>query len=158
MNSISLQELGIEGQDDPYHFEKGLNRITVEGCEDYRLVLFFIRKGTRMPLHDHPNMCVFFRMLFGKLNYKSYDKIDDKFKYNHFSSDEYNEFLETKKVIKAKVVNSTILHGPQFMIVRPSRNNMHEFVAEENTEFFDICLPNYTTDSFRGITYFKDLI
>ena len=52
-------------------------------------MLFFIKKGTTMPLHDHPNMCVFFRMMFGKLNYKSYDKIDDKFKYNKFSLDEY---------------------------------------------------------------------
>jgi hypothetical protein len=34
---------------------------------------------------------------------------------------------------------------------------MHEFVAEENTCFFDICLPNYTADSLRRITYFKDL-
>lgn len=43
------------------------------------------------------------------------------------------------------------------MIVRPSFENMHEFVAEENTCFFDICLPNYTADSLRRITYFKDL-
>ena len=41
-------------------------------------------------------------------------------------------------------------------MVRPSRNNMHEFVAEENTCFFDICLPNYTADSLRRITYFKE--
>jgi len=34
---------------------------------------------------------------------------------------------------------------------------MHEFIAEENTCFFDICLPNYTADSLRRITYFKEL-
>lgn len=109
-----------------------------------------------MPLHDHPNMCVFFRMLFGKLNYKSYDKIDEKFKYNQFSLGEYQEMLERKQSISAKLVNKTVLHGPQFLMVRPSRNNMHEFVAEENTCFFDICLPNYTADSLRRITYFKE--
>ena len=65
-----------------------------------------------MPLHDHPNMCVFFRMMFGKLNYKSYDKIDEKFKYNMFSNDEYNEILENKKRIGAKLVNKTVLSGP----------------------------------------------
>jgi len=43
------------------------------------------------------------------------------------------------------------------MMVRPSKNNMHEFVAEENTCFFDICLPNYTADSLRRITYFKEI-
>jgi hypothetical protein len=96
-------------------------------------------------------------MLFGKLNYKSYDKIDEKFKYNRFSIGEYQELLESKKKIHAKLVNKTILHGPQFLMVRPSRNNMHEFVAEENTCFFDICLPNYTLDSLRRITYFKEI-
>ena len=54
-------------------------------------------------------------------------------------------------------MNNTVLHGPQFLMVRPSRNNLHEFVAEENTCFFDICLPNYTTDSLRRITYFNDI-
>ena len=157
MNKISLKELGIDGPDDPYHFQKKLNRITVQGSDDYRLVLFFMQKGARMPLHDHPNMCVFFRMLFGKLNYKSYDKVDEKFKYNRFSLDEYQELLEKKSKISAKLVNKGTLHGPQFLMVRPSRNNMHEFVAEENTCFFDICLPNYTADSLRRITYFKEI-
>ena len=43
-------------------------------------------------------------------------------------------------------------------MVRPSRNNLHEFVAEENTCFFDICLPNYTADSLRRITYFREIV
>ena len=94
MNNISLQQLGIDGPEDPYHFQKNLNRITIQGSEDYRLVLFFIKKGTRMPLHDHPNMCVFFRMMFGRLNYRSYDKLDEKFRYNKFSMDEYAELIE----------------------------------------------------------------
>ena len=158
MNSMSLKELGIEGPDDPYHFKKGLNRITIEGSEDYRLVLFFIRKGTRMPLHDHPNMCVFFRMMFGKLSYRSYDKLDDKFRYNKFTLDEHHELIEKKRRIGVKLANETVLRGSQFMVVKPSRNNLHEFVAEENTAFFDICLPNYTADSLRRITYFKSII
>jgi quercetin dioxygenase-like cupin family protein len=77
----------------------------VETSEDYRLVLFFLKKGTKMPLHDHPNMCVFFRMLFGRLNFRSYDKIDEKYRYNQFSLDEYQELLESKKLIGAKLAN-----------------------------------------------------
>ena len=34
---------------------------------------------------------------------------------------------------------------------------MHKFVALEDSCFFDICLPNYTTDSQRRITYFKEV-
>jgi hypothetical protein len=55
-----------------------------------------------MPLHDHPNMSVFFRLVFGELRYNGYDKLDEKFKYNEFSSDEYAELLANKTAIKAK--------------------------------------------------------
>ena len=55
-----------------------------------------------MPLHDHPNMSVFFRLIFGNLQYYGYDKIEEKYKYNDFSSDEYLEMLANKTAIKAK--------------------------------------------------------
>ncbi len=78
MSELTPEQLGITGSLDPYHFEGPLNRVTIEGedSEDFRLVLFFIKKGTRMPLHDHPNMAVFFRLLFGELRYTGYDKLD----------------------------------------------------------------------------------
>jgi quercetin dioxygenase-like cupin family protein len=104
MMAITPEQIGVTGPNDPYHFDGPLNRITITGnnSEDYRLVLFFIKKGTRMPLHDHPNMSVYFRLLFGELNYTGYDKVEEKFRYNEFSSDEYEELLQTKAAIKAK--------------------------------------------------------
>ena len=93
--------MGIEGQDDPYHFAENLNKITIACSDDndYRLVLFFIKKGTVMPLHDHPNMSVFFRLVMGNLHYKAYDKVDDKYKYNEFAVQEYDELLMNKEKI-----------------------------------------------------------
>lgn len=145
MQKLTPEMLGCSGSDDPYHFEAPLNRVTVDGAsEDYRLVLFFIKKGTTMPLHDHPNMSVFFRLVFGQLNYHGYDKLDEKFKYNNFSADEYKEILETKKTIKAKRTRQMTIKEGSMLYVRPSVNNLHTFTAAENSCFFDICLPNYT--------------
>jgi hypothetical protein len=48
------------------------------------------------------------------------------------------------------------LDQQDLLLVRPSSNNLHTFVAEEDSCFFDICLPNYTTDSLRRITYFNE--
>jgi len=146
--------------DDPYYFKGNLNRVTVDmDNEDYRLVLFFIKKGTRMPLHDHPNMSVFFRLIFGSLDYRSYDKVDEKFKYNNFVDDEYHEILSSKKRILAKKSRAMSLKTDDVLFVRPSVNNMHEFVAKENSCFFDVCLPNYTpTNHSRRITYFKEIM
>lgn len=102
-----------------------------------------------MPLHDHPNMSVYFKLLFGKLNMCTYDKIDTKFKYNDFSNDEYSELIETHRKVTAQKTKNIILDDKNLMLVKPSVGNLHSFVAEEDSCFFDICLPNYTTDSMR---------
>ena len=103
MLALSPEQLGIESTHDQHYFQGPLNRVTIDQQEtDYRLVLFFIKKGTVMPLHDHPNMSVFFRLVFGSLNYVSYDKLEDKFKYNRFADDEYHELIGSKKRIAAK--------------------------------------------------------
>lgn len=73
-----------------------------------------------MPLHDHPNMSVFFRLVFGNLNYRSYDKMDEKFKYNDFVDDEYHEILESKKRITAKRSRQISLRTDDLLFVRPS--------------------------------------
>ena len=160
MNSFDLKQLGVTGtnsETDSYHFQDRLNKVTIEGNEDYRLVLFFIKKGTVMPIHDHPNMSVYFKLMFGKLNYSTFDKIDEKYRYNQLSEDEYAELLETKAKIPAKKSAPKLLENNNLLLVRPSCGNVHKFVAEEDSCFFDICLPNYTSDSLRRITYFNEV-
>lgn len=160
MDSVRIDDLGISGLNaasDTYHFKEKLNRVVIEGNEDYRLVLFFIKKGTVMPLHDHPNMSVYFKLMFGRLNMTMYDKLDTKFKYNDLSNDEYAEILGSKKTVEARRSKNFILKDNKVILVRPSLGNLHTFVAEEDSCFFDICLPNYTTDSMRRITYFKEV-
>ena len=51
------------------------------------------------------------------------------------------------------------LKTDDLLFVRPSTNNMHEFVAEENSCFFDICLPNYTTNKnyTRKMAFYKEI-
>ena len=160
MCEITPDTLAIQGQNDPYHFSNNLNRVTIACSDDndYRLVLFFIKKGTVMPLHDHPNMSVFFRLVTGNLLYKAYDKVDDKHKYNDFASQEYDEFLAKKAKIKAKKSRLMNIKAGDLLYVRPSTNNMHQFVAQENSCFFDICLPNYCPEGHtRKVTYFKEI-
>ena len=133
MSNITLQQLGVESMDDESYYFKGnkLNRVTIDtdANDDYRLVLFFIKKGTVMPLHDHPNMGVFFRLMEGELEYTSYDKLDPKFKYNDFADDEYHELLGTRKVINAKKTRPMAVKKDALLYVRPSANNMHTFTA-----------------------------
>merc|ERR1712096_110592 len=100
------------------------------------------------------------KLMFGKLNMTIYDQCEDKFKYNQFSSDEYDELLQTKQRVTATKTKNLILEDKNLLLVKPSSGNLHKFVAEEDSCFFDICLPNYTNESSskRKITYYNELM
>lgn len=82
LKSINPKELGVESENDPYHFKHNLNKILIEADEDYKIVYFSMKKGTLMPMHDHPNKAVLWNMFYGKFSYIAYDKLIDKFRYN----------------------------------------------------------------------------
>lgn len=65
--------------------------------------------------------------------------------------------LANKTEVAAKKSKKKYLDQNNLLLVRPSCGNMHKFVAEEDSCFFDICLPNYSTDSLRRITYFNEI-
>ena len=44
----------------------------------YSMGIFYMPKGTMIPLHDHANLMVFSKILYGKLEIISYDKVDIK--------------------------------------------------------------------------------
>ena len=63
-----------------------------------------------------------------------------------------------KEHITAKKSKHMNIKEGDMLFVRPSANNMHTFVAKENSCFFDIMLPNYSPqETLRKITYFKEI-
>ena len=65
----------------------------------------------------------------GNLHYRAYDKVDDKYKYNEFAVQEYDELLMNKERIQAKKSRKMNIKAGDLLYVRPSTNNMHQFVA-----------------------------
>ena len=65
--------------------------------------------------------------------------------------------METKAKIPAKKSAPKLLAKNNLLLVRPSCGNMHKFVAQEDSCFFDICLPNYNGEALRRITYFNEV-
>ena len=86
LNSLSLEDLGIDGPDDSYFFKPeydnngnripGITFTHIYDNEDYAIILFFLRKGEFLPMHDHENMTVLARVLTGKMRYRALDKIN----------------------------------------------------------------------------------
>lgn len=125
--------------------------------KDYKLVYFTLKKGTIMPMHDHPNKVVLFNMFFGKFKYISYDKMEEKYRYNKFTEEEYEELIKNKTVIDAVVKKDLTYTGANQVLMTPSNNNVHEFTAEENTCFLDASWPNYSGEVEKRKSYFVEL-
>jgi hypothetical protein len=94
----------------------------------YSAGVFFIPKHYNLPLHDHTNMLVYSKTLYGDVEVET---IEGK----HSEKD----LLEIEKVniIKLKCNETSVL--------TPNRNNIHKVTAMQNSAFFDILIPNYTT-------------
>lgn len=126
------------------------NRINmfVPICENdfYTIGIFLIPKGGRIPLHDHPQMLVLSKILFGALNYLSLDYKDDKIQielpktlYNFRNVDEDFENYKLQATLNTK----SILKKNDVIYLTPFLANIHQFEAQEDSAFLDVLIPKY---------------
>lgn len=70
--------------------------------ERFSFALFFIPKGGFLPLHDHPNMFVFSKILMGKVLRLSFSLADKAIQLNYPQFLRYMEILEIQNVTSAR--------------------------------------------------------
>ena len=137
-----VQRLALKKLD----FPKGVSRIGyIPLIEDrlFTLCIFYLPRGTFLPYHDHPGQHVALRVLAGQLAIETCDIQ-----------------LQSRSVVghQYPLTNSEKLsldpNSPVF-IVRPSRDNIHEIRAEEDSMFLDFVVPPYSSANY--ITYFEKI-
>jgi len=87
-----------------------------------------------MPLHDHPGMHVYGRLLFGRLAVRNYDPQEN----------------QTGDIRKARLQKAECL-GPEptTYSLGPDDGNLHEMCAGEDCAFLDIITPPYDPEQDR---------
>ncbi|KAL6271299.1 hypothetical protein ACE6H2_028210 [Prunus campanulata] len=105
--------------------------------------IFFI------PLHDHPGMTVFSKVLYGSLPVRAYDWVEPP-----QESKEPNYF----PVRLAKLAVDKVLTAPCGASILYPRNggNLHYFTAVTPCAVLDILTPPYREDAGRKCTYYRD--
>lgn len=139
MTYIDAEALGVE----PRRF-KGLKPgeiryIDVCNHPSVTMAVFVLGAGSSLPYHDHPGMCVFSKVLWGKLGVDSYD----------LTGNNGRDAARKKRKIAGK--GDTLL-------LTPTLGNVHAFRAEENeaVAVFDVLLPPYDWDKGRPCTYLRE--
>eukprot|EP01083_Nonionella_stella_P085789 238012_1 len=149
--------------DDRLHTSKNLGFFTfnepmsVVSCEsltsaaNYSIVVFRLLKGAIIPLHDHPGMEVFSKILFGKLRVMGYDWVEEKTDENPISVPSTSSRF-ARKTFDEVVTSSTT---EPFPLVGPVHRNLHCFEAVDDCAVFEVQFPPYSETKERSCTYYK---
>ncbi|MED6215996.1 hypothetical protein PIB30_003644 [Stylosanthes scabra] len=128
---------------------------TMYKCDNFSLCIFFLPESGVIPLHNHPGMTVFSKLLLGKMHIKSYDWVDSL----HDELDPSNNLMQqNSKVRLAKLKANTVLTAPcETSVLYPTTGgNMHEFTAITPCAVLDVIGPPYSKRDGRDCSYYKD--
>lgn len=106
--------------------------------------IFFCKQGASIPLHDHPGMCVFSKILQGKMQITSYDWDCDL-------------AVKSPWPKPAKLSRNEVLGADDSArLLLPRKHNLHVVSALEDSAFLDIISPPY--DERRVCTYYEQAL
>ncbi|EXC25141.1 putative 2-aminoethanethiol dioxygenase [Morus notabilis] len=119
--------------------------------ESFTMCIFCFPTSSVIPLHDHPGMTVFSKILYGSLHLKAYDWVEPAL------------FRESKgpvyfPVRLAKLVADEVLTAPcdTSVLYPKTGGNLHCFTAVTPCAVLDILTPPYREDAGRRSTYYHD--
>ncbi|XP_008808325.1 plant cysteine oxidase 2-like [Phoenix dactylifera] len=126
--------------------------LRVHECPKFSICIFCLPKSAVIPLHNHPGMTVFGKILFGSMHVKSYDWVD-----NPQNSRETIRNADGARL--AKVKTDDVFKAPcETSILYPAAGgNMHRFTAVTSCAVLDVLGPPYSKSEGRDCAYYNDL-
>ncbi|XP_022750617.1 plant cysteine oxidase 2-like isoform X2 [Durio zibethinus] len=128
----------------------------IHECEKFSMGIFCLPPSGVLPLHNHPGMTVFSKLLFGTMHIKSYDWVVDVS--SNASAVVTPSEMQHPAVRLAKVKVDSDLTAPcNTSILYPADGgNMHCFTAVTACAVLDVLGPPYSDPEGRHCAYYYD--
>ncbi|BAS70779.1 plant cysteine oxidase 2 [Oryza sativa Japonica Group] len=117
-------------------------------CEAFSIGIFCLPPRGVIPLHNHPNMTVFSKLLFGELRVKSYDWADA-------SQDSTDAQLQGARLAKVKVDGTLNAPCATSVLYPEDGGNLHCFTAHTACAVLDVLGPPYDDGSGRHCQHYN---
>nr|CAB3498738.1 unnamed protein product [Digitaria exilis] len=122
-------------------------------CSNFTITVFFLPQGAAMPLHDHPGMTVFSKLLVGSAHVVSYDWVCPRVCAVAGSS--------KSEMLAEKVLDREFTSASGAWVLFPETGgNLHRFVAVKDgpCAFLDVITPRYspTSETQQQFAFYKD--
>jgi len=162
-----------------YNSRRGISCVRyvhiTEVKDQYSMGIFVFPPFSKIPLHDHPGMCVLSRLLYGDLQCLSLDlPTPDEEEGGSSSSSSSTEVdqppLSSPRISSMQQTNHGLpegarrayknhvshLYAPDVSVLYPLEGNLHEFLAgPHGAAVLDILLPPYDTEHQRDCTFYN---
>ncbi|XP_048235902.1 plant cysteine oxidase 2-like [Ricinus communis] len=122
---------------------------TIYKCDKFSLCIFFLPATAVIPLHNHPGMTVFSKLLLGTMHIKSYDWV---------SPPSADEPVQPSNLRLAKLVTESVFEAPcNTSVLYPTTGgNIHQFTAITPCAVLDVLGPPYSKEDGRDCSHYKD--
>ncbi|XP_021808770.1 plant cysteine oxidase 2-like [Prunus avium] len=125
-------------------------------CEKFSMGIFCLPPSGVLPLHNHPGMTVFSKLLFGTMHIKSYDWVADAPEDKSTSANPSPATPPGVRLAKVKVDADFTAPCDTSILYPADGGNMHCFTAVTACAVLDVLGPPYSDPDGRHCQYYLD--
>ncbi|XP_027151086.1 plant cysteine oxidase 2-like [Coffea eugenioides] len=125
-------------------------------CEKFSIGIFCLPPTGVIPLHNHPGMTVFSKLLFGTMHIKSYDWVGNGPDAMALNADPLEEHPSRVRLAKVKVDSEFTAPCNTSILYPADGGNMHCFKARTPCAVLDVLGPPYCDPEGRHCEYYMD--
>ncbi|KAJ4972987.1 hypothetical protein NE237_006161 [Protea cynaroides] len=151
---VGLSEDMLYFQTSDFEGTLPITYLHIYDCDRFLIGIFCLPQSGVIPLHNHPGMTVFSKLLFGSMHIKSYDWATDVSCNTNLNPSYFNP----PGIRLAKIKNDSVFTVPcNTSILYPAAGgNMHCFTAVTSCAVLDVLCPPYSDAEGRHCTYYKN--
>jgi cysteamine dioxygenase len=121
----------------------------------FSMGVFILPTGAKIPLHDHPEMTVLSKLLFGMLQVTSYDTGELIEGGAGSTRRSLSNRRQPVRMRCSQPREHTVSAPAPTLRLDPVRGNVHEFVALSDVAILDVLMPPYSDREGRSCRYYK---